>query len=194
MIYIQKGEEPEWLKEFKKKYPHANYDSPEFKEYRKPLKKVLIKEQKGLCAYCCGRIRMENSHNEHIEPRNPGTYTSKKTLDYTNIVASCQGYKGDDTCGPHKDNDYDEERFVSPLMPECEEKFAYFPDGTIEGDDYTIKLLHLDSYELNRARKATYRMLLNLDKSTIEQIYLNSGSEEAEAFINVIKWYVKNHV
>lgn len=193
MIYIQKEEEPEWLKEFKKKYPRANYDSPEFSKHRKPLKEILIREQRGLCAYCCGRIHMENSHNEHIEPRNPGTYTSKKSLDYFNIVASCQGYKGDKTCGPHKDNDYDEEKFISPLTPECEGKFVYFPDGTIEGDDYTIKLLHLDSYELNKAREATYRQLLKLDTDMIKQIYLNDDGEELVPFVNVIRWYIKEH-
>lgn len=193
MIYIQKGEEPQWLKEFKKKYPHADYDSPEFNGYKNILREILIREQKGLCAYCCGRIHRGNSHNEHIEPRHPGTYTSRKSLDYTNIVASCQGYRGERTCGPHKDNNYDEEQFVSPLTPECEDKFTYFPDGKMEGDDYTIKLLHLDSYELKKARQATYKKLLNLERSMIEQVYLNDNSGELVPFINVIKWYVKEH-
>ena len=38
-----------------------------------------------------------------------------------------------------EENEYDEDRFVSPLNPECEEKFTYYPNGTIEGDeDYII--------------------------------------------------------
>ena len=48
-------------------------------------KEELRKEQKGLCAYCCGRITQETSHNEHIEPRHPGQYESKRSLDYYNI-------------------------------------------------------------------------------------------------------------
>ena len=80
MLYIKKLDEPEWLNEFKRKNPKATYDSDEFKEYRNKLRDVLIHEQKGLCGYCCSKINMDNSHNEHIEPRHPGTYTSKKSI------------------------------------------------------------------------------------------------------------------
>lgn len=191
MIYIKKGTEPEWLVEFKRKHPHANYDSKEFNGYRKQLKEILIKEQKGLCAYCCGKITMDSSHNEHIEPRNPGTFVSKKSLDYNNIVASCKGFKGDETCGKHKKNVYDEDKFISPLNPECEDKFTYYPDGIMDGDDYTTELLHLNSYELREARKAVYKQLLYFDKEMIEQIFLDESSEEREPFVNVAKWYVK---
>lgn len=54
MLHIQKKEEPQFLTDFKKKYPKKDYDSKEFAEYRPALKSKLIKEQKGLCAYCCG--------------------------------------------------------------------------------------------------------------------------------------------
>ncbi len=93
------------------------------------------------------------------------------SVNYDNIIASCKGYKGN-TCGPHKDNDYEEERFISPLTEGCEECFSYTPNGEIEGDKYTIELLHLDSYELNQARKATYKWLLNMDVRDIERYYL----------------------
>ena len=134
---------------------------------------------------------MDSSHNEHIEPRNPGTFVSKKSLDYNNIVASCKGFKGDETCGKHKKNRYDEDKFISPLNPECEDKFTYYPDGIMDGDDYTTELLHLNSYELKEARKAVYRQLLYFDKEMIEQIFLDESSEEREPFVNVAKWYVK---
>ena len=71
MIYIHKGEEPEFLGEFKRKNPDKNYDSKEFHTWIYPLREKLCEEQKGLCAYCCSRISVEKSHNEHIEPRNP---------------------------------------------------------------------------------------------------------------------------
>ena len=58
---------------------------------------------------------------------------------------------------------------------------------------YTINLLHLDSYELNEARKATYRMLLNMGVDTIRKYYLDSNSDELLPFTNVIKWYVRTH-
>lgn len=57
MIYIEKGEEPQFLSEFKRKNPGKTYDSKEFQPYRSELTEVLMKEQRGICAYCCGRIK-----------------------------------------------------------------------------------------------------------------------------------------
>ncbi len=71
MLYIEK-QEPDWFSTFKRKYPHAEYDSELFVSLKNKLREDLIDEQRGLCAYCCGRIHMNTSHNEHIEPRNSG--------------------------------------------------------------------------------------------------------------------------
>lgn len=186
MLYIQKENEPQFLSDFKRRYPQKDYDSDEFAEHRSTLKKILIKEQKGVCAYCCGRITEEKSHNEHIEPRHPGKYVSNRTLDYTNIIASCNNVR---TCGNKKGNDYDENKFVSPLDENCEDKFTYYPDGEIEGDDYTIELLNLNDYELKNARKAVFKALQFLDKDTIQMIYMNEEEEEYQPYYDVIKWY-----
>lgn len=186
MIYIEKGEEPAFLTEFKRRNPQKTYDSTEFQPYRVMLTETLMKEQKGICAYCCGRIRVGNVHNEHIEPRHPGRYESKRSLDYDNLVASCNSSR---TCGKKKGNDYDQKQFVSPLNPECENQFNYYPNGTIEGDEYTINLLNLNDYELREARRATYCKLQGLDKDTIQLIYIN-GQEEYPAYYDVIKWYL----
>ncbi len=187
MIYIEKSEEPEFLSEFNRKNPDKTYDSEEFAHYRGILTDVLIKEQKGICAYCCGRIKKENVHNEHIEPRNPGKYVSKRSLDYSNLVASCNTIR---TCGRKKENKYDSDKFVSPLEQECEKKFTYYGNGTIVGDEYTINLLNLNDYELREARKAVYQQLQHLDKETIKLVYMNEQDEEYQPYYNVIKWYV----
>lgn len=149
-----------------------------------------MKEQKYLCAYCCGRIDKEKSHNEHIEPRNPKQGTSKRSLDYSNLVASCYGFQGERTCGTQKGNDYDEKQFVSHLNSECEEVFRYLPNGKIEGDTYTINLLNLNSYKLRKAREAVYKTILYMDEQTIQQAY-NQDEEQLTPFINVIRWYLK---
>lgn len=190
MIYIDKQEEPGWLAEFKKKHPKATYDSKEFKPYISRLNEDLVKEQKYICAYCCCEINTETSHNEHIEPRHPKTYASKRSLDYSNLVASCYGFQGAKTCGPQKENDYDEKQFISPLNPACEDKFSYFPNGVIDGDDYTIKLLNLNSYRLKRAREAIYTTIQELDEETIHLIYQDDG-DKLSPFINVVKWYIR---
>ena len=187
MLYISKGMEPEFLKEFKKKYPKKNYDSKEFAEYRPVLKKLLIKEQKGLCAYCCGKITEEKAHNEHIEPQHPGKYVSDRSLDYNTIVASCNNLE---TCGIKKENKYDKEKFLSPLDEKCEETIIYYGNGKISGNDYTIEeVLNLNAYELVNARKAVIKALQYYDKETIEMIYMDKDSEEYAPYYNVIKWY-----
>jgi uncharacterized protein (TIGR02646 family) len=188
MLYIKKGEEPEFLAKFKKKYPLKTYDSKEFEEFRIPLNFSLRKEQKGLCAYCCCRIEKMKAHNEHIEPRNPGTYASHRSLDYMNMIASCNNPR---TCGIKKGNVYNEDKFISPLDKKCEDMFAYYSDGVIEGNDYTIDLLNLNDFELRNARKAVYKALQGLDKQTIEMIYLQEETDEYSPFFNVIKWYWK---
>ena len=185
MLYIQKGEEPEFLTEFKRKNPAKQYDSKEFKSWIPILRDVLCNEQKGLCAYCCSKISVDKSHNEHIEPRNPGTYTSKRSLDYTNIVASCQNKN---TCGNKKGNDYDEEKFISPLDDHCEDKFSYFANGEIVGDEYTINLLGLNHYDLKSARQAVYKMLQGMDKETIAMVYMDENDVRMP-YYDVIKWY-----
>lgn len=192
MIYIRKQTEPNWLSELKRKHEKMTYDSKLFQPYISRLNKELVSEQKGLCAYCCCQIDEGKSHNEHIEPRHPGTYVSKKSLDYTNVVASCYGFSGEKTCGPKKENDYDESRFVSPLNPKCEEIFTYLPDGTIEGDDYTINLLNLNSYRLKEARKAVFCILESCDIDTIKLIYPENDMK-LEQFINVVRWYLKQN-
>lgn len=186
MLYIKKGREPEFLTEFKKKYPGKTYDSEEFAEFRALLNGTLRKEQKGLCAYCCARIEEGKSHNEHIEPQHPGTYVSHRTLDYFNLVASCNRVK---TCGSKKQNNYDANQFVSPLDETCEDVFTYYLDGVIEGNQYTIDLLNLNDYELRNARKAVCKALHGLDKQVIEMTYLEEGMEECQPFLNIIKWY-----
>ena len=188
MLHIKKENEPQFLIDFKNKYPKKDYDSKEFADYRQPLKLSLIKEQKGLCAYCCGSITEEKSHNEHIEPRHPQKYASGKSLDYTNIVASCNN---PNTCGNKKDNKYDEKQFVSPLDENCEKKFTYFANGAIIGDDYTIGLLNLNAYELKNARKSVIRALQGLSKDIIKECYMNEENEIYEPYYNVIKWFWK---
>lgn len=188
MIHINKREEPLWLYEYKKQNPTATYDSDSFAEHREQLRNELVTEQRSLCAYCCGYINNDKAHNEHIEPRNPKNGVSHRSLDYFNIVASCNNKI---TCGNGKQNKYDAEQFVSPLNLDCEDVFTYYPDGEMEGNQYTIDLLNLNAYELKVARKAVYKTIKNLDKDTIKMIYCQEEGE-LPAYYNVIRWFLKN--
>ena len=188
MIHIQKNNTPDFLADFVAKNPTANYDSDSFKPFYFPLREELVKEQKGLCAYCCSRITTETSHNEHIEPRNMKNGTkSRKSLDYNNIVASCNTSS---TCGSHKENEYDESRFILPLDEGCEDRFSYDPDGYMNGDEYKISLLGLNSYKLKRARKSIYKTILTMSEGDIRLIYC-SDKEQYWPYSNVIFWFLK---
>lgn len=193
MIHIEKGAEPEFWKGFRKKHPKIHYaqleDTEEGKEIRQKLRKHLIAEQYSVCCYCCREIDSDNSLNEHIKPQ---SVFSEQTMDYENIIASCRGKNS--TCGPHKDKAYDEALFVSPLDTDYEEHFAFAPDGSIIGltdkGEYTIKLLGLDSYALQSARKAVYYNCINLDPDSLGW-YLEPHEGKYEPFIDVIRSIAK---
>lgn len=188
MIHIKKDGTPGFLADYVSKNPTANYDSDSFKPFYGRLREELVKEQKGLCAYCCARTTQETSHSEHIEPRNMKDGTkSRKSLDYNNIVASCNTLS---TCGSHKGNEYDEKKFVSPLDEDCEERFSYDPDGYINGDEYTVSLLGLNSHELRMARKSIYKAIITMSDENIRLIYC-SDKENYWPYSNVIFWFLK---
>lgn len=44
MKYIEKGEEPEILIQYKKKYPYGNYDDAGFKSYVPQIRNTLVDE------------------------------------------------------------------------------------------------------------------------------------------------------
>ena len=195
MIRIIKGKEPDFWHDFKMKNPGIQYDqlndSETGKQVRKNLREHLLQQQYKICCYCCRRIDLDNSLNEHIRPK---AVYPKETMDYDNIIVSCA--KDHKTCGPKKDNQYDEHLFVSPLDEDCEEHFAFFPNGDIVGltekGKYTIKILGLDSYKLKQARAAVYLNCEYCDEESMKW-YLEAHEGMLEPFVDVIRYYVKHY-
>ena len=137
MIEINKTEEPSFWKDYNKKYPREIYNnldnSDKGKDVRRQLRKHLLEQQKYVCAYCCSSIDENSTLNEHIYPKE--SYP-QKSMDYNNIVASCNDKKSQNqSCGSKKGNKFDEKLFVSPLEKDCESHFKFYPDGRIEGLD-----------------------------------------------------------
>lgn len=196
MRKITRQKEPNFWIEYKKKYPKTQYselkNSLEGNEIRRRLREYLIKAQYGLCAYCCCKINLDNSLNEHIRPQD--SYP-KETMDYHNLIASCRSEGVDFTCGSKKDNDYDEKLFVSPLETDCEEKFIFYPNGEIEGlgerGKYTCELLNLNSYELQKARKAQYKICESYGNADLVYQYFLEPTEDGklEAYADMIKYF-----
>jgi uncharacterized protein (TIGR02646 family) len=149
MRTISKGAEPCCLTAWKRKNSHGAYDdldkTEEGKVVRAKIRDYALNEQFYLCAYCCQQIKEINAcHNEHLEAQklNP-----KCTLDFSNIVASCNT---PNQCGDaHKSQHLP----LTPLMTECETELRFKISGRVEGltdrAAVTIRVLNLGDHETN---------------------------------------------
>ena len=97
------------------------------------VKEILIHEQKGLCAYCMRRIRVDShSRVEHFVSLSAD---KEKAIDYSNMLGVCDGgasiveRQGHILCcDAHKK---ELPLCTSPLNKNQMDKIAYKPDGTI---------------------------------------------------------------
>lgn len=146
------------------------------------LGKHNTQEQYYLCAYCCDRISGEGDVvNEHVEARN---INSKRSLDFTNIVASCK------TRGQCDDAHKNQPLPLTPLMPECETELKFKISGRVEGLTQrakdTIQALNLGDNELNNKKLIEKRKYLSdalLFKNGIDP---NEGLEDNELLFALI--------
>lgn len=198
MKRIDRQKEPDFLVEYKRAHPKEQYrdleNSAAGSRMRNTLREFLIQSQCGLCAYCCRKIDLMHSLNEHIKPQS--TYPNA-SMDYGNLIASCKTEGINPTCGVKKANDYDEKLFVSPLEDNCEEEFIFYPNGQIEGvgsrGEYTCRILNLNAYELQRARLAQYKVCASYASAEMVYLYFLSPDEEGNlgAYSDMISFFYK---
>jgi uncharacterized protein (TIGR02646 family) len=129
------------------------------RDVKKTVKDALMIEQGYLCCYCERRLGDDDSHIEHFRPQSdPAT----DSLDFANLLCSCQNQvnKGDPRhCGNSKADWFSDQWLTSPLDPECEARFAYTFDGRIKPASQsdraaaeTISKLKLDIQKLRALR------------------------------------------
>lgn len=198
MRKIDRQKEPDFWKEYRKQHPNKRYadlgESSEGNELRQRLRKFLIQSQYGLCAYCCRKIDLGHSLNEHIKPQ---AIYPKKTMEYENLVASCRDESENTTCGVRKRDEYNEKLFVSPLDEDCEEKFVFYPNGQVDGvgesGEYTCKLLNLNAYALQRARMAQYKVCSSFKDEGLVYSYFLVPNQDGEmaAYSDMIEFFYK---
>ncbi len=196
MRRITKTNAPEFWIRYHQKHRNLIYQAlvqtEEGRELARKLRESLVSEQKFLCAYCCQKISPGYAHNEHIRPKDQ---FPKESMYYENIVASCDTKGEQSTCGHHKQNQFDEARFVSPLQEDCETHFRFLPGGEIEGTTeqgrYTVELLNLNAYRLRQARKAVYEECLSASKGDAEYIqwYLSEKDGKLQAFVDMVAYF-----
>lgn len=194
MLKIKRWDEPDFWMEYKRKNPRHSYkdlnNSDDGVSTRKALHQYLIKSQGYLCAYCCISISTKSSLNEHIRPQN-GTGYEQYSMDYDNLIVSCCS---SDTCSNKKGSAFDEGLFVSPLDPDCNTHFKFYPNGEIEGTDekgrYTCELLNLNSYRLKQLRKATYKSCCAYnDDGFVLSEYLTAHDGKFESFYDMVEYF-----
>ena len=198
MIYLSKRIEPQFWIDFRRKHPDIQYDQLQETEegcaIRKKIREYNNSQQFGLCAYCCRRINIDNSLNEHIQPKGVSQYAGK-SMDYSNIVSSCSTLDGASTCGIHKQDDYNPKLFVSPLEKDCESYFEYYPNGEVVSDSkegkYTIDLLNLNSLKLRKAREAQLKVCESYQDPDSVRTYMLEPDEngELEPFVDIIRYF-----
>jgi uncharacterized protein (TIGR02646 family) len=121
----------------------------------------LLTEQGFLCAYTLLKVSVDKAHVEHLKPQ--ASCTNGEDVVWNNMVA-CFPQPGAEHPGfgaVQKGSWWEEAEFVSPLAVNCESRFRYKGDGSIEaameGDSAaltTIDKLRLDCERLCEARKS----------------------------------------
>lgn len=175
MRHIVKTEPPEEFLEFCKT-PDVCFDDLSG-EPKRALRKRLLEDQGYICCYCGCRI--ENDENTKIEHIKCQEYYGDYSLDFNNLLASCDGGEHDRAnkvrpkhkchCDAKKEN---QDIAVSPLDDGVEALFTYFDDGTVKGTGdatNTIQTLGLNTKYLISRRKSLIKTLLNDPPDNLEE-------------------------
>ncbi|MFJ2690197.1 TIGR02646 family protein [Pseudomonas sp. NPDC087336] len=167
MRKINKGMEPASLTSFKRSSRTLVYrDLPP--QERLSIRSSCISEQYGLCAYCCQSITVDNAHNEHLEAQDSAP---NRTLEFSNIVASCQHPQ---QCGHGRKTRH---LPLTPLMAECETELKFYLSGIVAGKTerarMSIEILNLGHTETSN------RTLVSRRKAMVDAlIYSESVSPD----------------
>ncbi|MDU2121559.1 MAG: retron system putative HNH endonuclease [Clostridium celatum] len=197
MLKVNKGKQPEFLLEFKRKNSPktwSDYNKDNIKD--KIKENILVLEQDEYCPYCEKRIyKNEEGHIEHIKPRD---VYPKEFQNYDNLIVSCNEKN---SCGSYKGNKYDF-NFINPVINNPQEYFYYnIASGEIIPKDtneesieyararYTIDTLNLNSYELKSAR-ANLIDILSVYGGENKQ-YIQFFLDDRHNFPSLIKLYME---
>ncbi|MEH2241351.1 retron system putative HNH endonuclease [Nostoc sp.] len=213
MKYIQKCKEPSSFTEWKNRRTNKTTLWTKIKQAVKSnLHETLLHEQGYICCYCGASLKGNESHIEHFKPKS--LYTTL-TFEYMNLMISCQGEDEEKPrvpvhCGHKKNNWYEEDLLVSPLISNCADFFKYPASGEILPTDdldknlaakETIEKLALNISKLQDMRRlAIDAALLATDGLTEAEIQLLAqGYEQLDAngqytpFCAAISYFFKNY-
>lgn len=214
MLKINKKAEPDFFKDFKKRYKLKNWEEYNKKdldgkgiEVKRKLKIFMLEEeQKGYCPYCERKILKykksdveknelekflkEQVHIEHIIPKSLKPQLFEK---YDNILSCCTSRE---TCGFKKGNEYSE-NFINPVLEDPKEYFEYdiktgeIRPKNIEQEkrikaEVTIEILNLNQERLKNQRYTLLKLLMQIHKMEDFSYYKN------ENFPSLVEYFENN--
>jgi len=161
---ITKGLEPVSLTAHRQT-PHCDYDNYGPKD---DLRNALISEQRGLCCYCTGRIRVGPTTMKIEHWRSQANYPGEQ-LTYLNLLGACVGAHGFPTHLQHCDTRKGSSDIRwNPADPRhhIETRVWYELDGSIRADDVVFdkqlnEVLNLNLPALKSNRKGVLDAVLD---------------------------------
>jgi uncharacterized protein (TIGR02646 family) len=207
MFKITKNE-PDFFKKAKSKVelPKVSnaWSNKEIEAIRPKLREyILLEEQNLLCAYCERTIddTPKNSNIDHFRLK-AGHLFPEKTLDYTNLVVSCNT---NGRCSSYKDThikskkDYD--NIVNPIIENPDDFFDYLITGKIIAIDnnpkaeFTIDIFQLGrdrDDSLSNQRRRIAESLKYITNLTLDEVYAELGNEFYSFVKNIYKKLKEN--
>lgn len=174
MRLIKKHSECPELVAWKKRHPEKKLYDDLDSTTRSAMREAMRKEQYGLCAFCCNRLRTGEGRNAHLKSRQQFPQLG---LCWDNLAVSCERKE---SCDQHQGG---RSLTLTPLMPECETEIIYYVTGEVEGTtaraQEAIDILGLNERKVRESRKAGINKLaMNNLCDPIEDIACLSDDEK----------------
>ena len=205
MFQVMKNE-PNFFIEAKIKVKRPNesntWSDENINSIRKDLALYILSEQNGLCIYC-EKVVNDYPNECHIDHYRKRDYFPNETLNYNNLLLSCNNFK---RCAKHKDSKIKKEdykKFINPILENPENFLEYTFYGEFKPKDnlsdinkekaiFTIEILNLNDRSLIEERKQviiTFCYLVS-ELNSLEQIS-NNGFKN---FITLSIWFLNNKI
>lgn len=166
------GYEPRLLMVWKQNNSNKRYPQIKDGAVRQAIRAEALAEQYYLCGHCCQALTGDGDcHNEHVEAQD---LNQNRTLDFSNIIASCNTLK---QCGSsHKSQPLP----LTPLMAQCETDLVFKLSGRVSGKTLdaieTIRVLNLGDTEKNNKGLIEKRKQLSL--ALLTELAIDPDDEE----------------
>ena len=210
MLKIDKAEEPLEFVNFKKVHPNSKRWAAIKREsgLKKILWEYLLEQEQKIngsycCVYCERKITLDDSHIEHIKPK---SVYKDETFNYQNLTVSCEVEEVTvknlkiklKTCGHHKGDRFDEDRFINPVREDPKDFFTYdLTTGNVvpreslsvkeqEKAEYTIDLLNLNHYYLDDKRTEILDYFISIENRE-ELIYVLDNFDQFPGVVDFFK-------